>query len=368
MSRVLIITPGADPHTFLMRAALRAHGVEPVMFFATDLPHRSRETIRFDGGGRRLEVRTPHADLGATPFDAVWMWRTGLSIAETAIDPADRDFAARQCEEMREAVLDALPQTGFWVNPLEAARRSLLKPRQHAVAAEVGLKMIPTLYSNDPVEIRKFLAECGGTLVYKRLRSDRAQWIEGERTYHSYTSAFTARDLPDDDVLAAVPGIYQPIIPKAYDLRVTVIGDRLFPVRIHSQRTNGGRLDYRLAYGEGVTMEECSLPRATEDRVRELMRAMGLVYGAVDFIQTPEGELLFLENNQMGQFLFVEMRTGAPLFDAFAQMLAQGRPDYRWSRARAKVRLDDAFRARVSSEISAYLEAGGRAPVAEAVQ
>ena len=36
------------------------------------------------------------------------------------------------------------------------------------------------------------------------------------------------------------------------------------------------------------------------------MHSYGLTYGAIDLIVTPAGEYVFLENNPVGQFLFVE--------------------------------------------------------------
>jgi hypothetical protein len=39
----------------------------------------------------------------------------------------------------------------------------------------------------------------------------------------------------------------------------------------------------------------------------------GLVYGAIDMIRIPDGSYVFLENNPVGQFGWVEGRTGVPL-------------------------------------------------------
>jgi hypothetical protein len=36
------------------------------------------------------------------------------------------------------------------------------------------------------------------------------------------------------------------------------------------------------------------------------VRSYGLNYGAIDLIVTPRGEHVFLENNPVGQFLFIE--------------------------------------------------------------
>jgi hypothetical protein len=71
------------------------------------------------------------------------------------------------------------------------------------------------------------------------------------------------------------------------------------------------------------------------------MERLGIVFGCLDFIVTPEGRHVFLEVNQMGQFTFVESYCGLPLIDAMSEMLLQGRPDFEWDEEAPKVRLAD---------------------------
>jgi D-alanine-D-alanine ligase-like ATP-grasp enzyme len=56
------------------------------------------------------------------------------------------------------------------------------------------------------------------------------------------------------------------------------------------------------------------------------MRDLGLVYGAFDFVITPEAEWIFLEVNPGGQFGFLEDSTDAPLTATLADLLAQEAP------------------------------------------
>lgn len=60
------------------------------------------------------------------------------------------------------------------------------------------------------------------------------------------------------------------------------------------------------------------------DEVKRMCRAMlaklGLIYGAFDFVRTPEGELVFLEVNPTGEWAWLEDRLGFPMRDAFIQL------------------------------------------------
>jgi glutathione synthase/RimK-type ligase-like ATP-grasp enzyme len=65
-----------------------------------------------------------------------------------------------------------------------------------------------------------------------------------------------------------------------------------------------------------------SLPARLEERLRRLVRALGLAYAAVDLRRRPDGEHVFLEVNPGGQWLFVEQRTGQRITEAMADLLA----------------------------------------------
>jgi glutathione synthase/RimK-type ligase-like ATP-grasp enzyme len=64
------------------------------------------------------------------------------------------------------------------------------------------------------------------------------------------------------------------------------------------------------------------LPERLRLQCVALVRALGLQYGALDFILTPDGRYVFLELNPNGQWLWVERMTGLPIADAIAATLA----------------------------------------------
>jgi hypothetical protein len=53
-----------------------------------------------------------------------------------------------------------------------------------------------------------------------------------------------------------------------------------------------------------------------------MLRVLGLSYAAFDLRRTPQGEHRFLEVNPGGQWLFVERRSGLPIAEALAGLLA----------------------------------------------
>jgi glutathione synthase/RimK-type ligase-like ATP-grasp enzyme len=338
---VLILTCPGDVHALAVAEALCRKSAVPLLWFTPDFPMRTGETLAFEGGRLAVRVAGPEVDPGGARIDAVWNRRPAHALDRGALHAADLPFAERSCEVFRRSLFELLARDAFWVNPDPAVRRNS-KPLQHAAALAAGLSTPDTLYTNDPDEIRGFLRRQGGRIVYKPLFTPfwKASGKVSDEVLSPYTSVLTEEMLVDDELLRAAPGIFQALVPKAWELRITVMGRRALGARVLSQETSRGRLDWRRSYGE-LRLEPCEVAPDLAGRCVELVERLGLVFGCLDFVVTPEGETMFLEVNQMGQFLFVEEATGQPLLDAFAELLLQGRPDFAWSPDRARVRFAD---------------------------
>jgi glutathione synthase/RimK-type ligase-like ATP-grasp enzyme len=119
------------------------------------------------------------------------------------------------------------------------------------------------------------------------------------------------------------PGIYQTVIEKAYELRITVVEHAIFAVRINSQDNEVTSLDWRRDLDGVRYAVEPDLPEKFRDRLLAFHSRAGLVYGAYDFIVTPGGEYVFLEVNQVGQWLWIEDATGVQVSAAIASTLVR---------------------------------------------
>lgn len=335
--------PG-DVHVFAVTEALRAKGAEAWLWYTADFPGRAQETLTFKGQRVELMSRDSSGRADLRQIETVWARRIGFGQSYEGLHSADRAFAEIERRRFREGCLQAAFPEAFWVNPAYASLRCENKLYQQSVAVACGLQMPPTLFSNDPLEIRGFLKGNGGTVVYKPISG--AGWSDGQRSWACHTVALTEDDLVEEFLLQAVPGIYQALVPKAYEIRLTMIGERPFAAKILSQDTDSGRVDWRRAYSE-LRMEPIEVSCELVATCTRLMRLLGLVFGCFDFIVTPTKETVFLEVNQMGQFLFIEQSTGMRILDAFTELLLQRRPDFAWNPESAGLRFEEvATRAR----------------------
>lgn len=338
---VLIHSHPGDAHGIAVTCALRQRGHRVLRDIGFGVGTGATFTIgsAADGWRMRHDVDgTNHAPCG---FDAVW-FRRPVDVALPAdLHPADRRFVAGEWGEILRAFRHAA-DGAFWVNPIAAISRATNKPTQLAVASRHGLAVPDTLITNDPRALEDFLARHRG-VIFKPLHG--ALWEVGEKKLGAYTSVVTAAHLHPEEKIRACPGIYQRRVPKRFEVRAQFFGASCFAVRINSQALAGANVDWRRERGNpGLSVEPVDLPPAVHSRCRSLMSELGLVSGAFDFIVTPDDEWVFLEVNEAGQFIFLEMwRDELPVLDAFVGFLESRSPDFVYAGAEDRIRLATIF-------------------------
>jgi glutathione synthase/RimK-type ligase-like ATP-grasp enzyme len=247
-------------------------------------------------------------------------------------------FSWVQRQAFRQGSLLAAFPGAFWVNSPATAPLADNKLYQHTYALGLGFTLPDSLYTNDPYAIRSFIQSHGGQAIYKAFPAP--GWKDGTTELAVHTVHITENDLVSDPLLLATPGIYQEVVPKSHEIRLTIMGSHAFPAMVLSQHTLQGRIDWRRAYDE-IEMRTTTVPDSLIQSCQALMKRLNLVFGCFDFVVTPDGDYVFLEVNQQGQFSFVEQYTGIPLLDAFTEFLIQGRPDFTWSASTTRIRHDD---------------------------
>jgi glutathione synthase/RimK-type ligase-like ATP-grasp enzyme len=140
-----------------------------------------------------------------------------------------------------------------------------------------------------------------------------------------FTTPLSAEDLDSLEGLDLCPMTFQERVAKELELRVTVVGRRVFAAAVDSQAAETTREDWRR---DGVSLEgrwrEHALPETLEEKLLALCRRLGLNYGAIDLILTPDGRYVFLEINPVGEYFWLESAPPHfPLSEALAEVLAE---------------------------------------------
>jgi glutathione synthase/RimK-type ligase-like ATP-grasp enzyme len=185
-----------------------------------------------------------------------------------------------------------------------------------ARSRRLGPAVPRTVITNDPATVRAVREECGGRIIFKTL----SQTLGLEPGKAGFTGIVTDEMLSSIGLIRHTPGIFQELILKDYEVRLTVVAGKMFAAKILSQRNEQTRLDWRIATHD-VEYEPIELPADICDKVSAFMAEAGLVYSCVDFIVTPEGRYVFLESNPRGQYLWIEHYTGMAITEAIADAL-----------------------------------------------
>lgn len=198
-----------------------------------------------------------------------------------------------------------------------AAARAEYKPVQLAAAVECGLRIPETIITNEPERAHRWASELARPIVYKPM-SGIWHHDEGQRRV-LYTSPVVEVDSVLEPGFATTAHLLQEQVDKAYEVRVMVIGEHVLAVAIHAA-SEQGRTDWRSDY-DSLTYEVIDLPLDLRDKLLDLHRRLGLIFGAADLIRTPDGRWVFLETNQCGEWGWLAAETELPITQTFADLL-----------------------------------------------
>lgn len=320
---ILILAEENDVSATLVESRLRERGHQVVRFNASRFPAHAELSISYTPHGRSGAVlRDGDTVIDLEKISAVWFRAAPPSIPHDVIlDEPSREALA---EESRVALLDAWHAVGCrWLpGPIQAVRDGQLKLRQLSLAGEIGFELPPTLLTTNPDDLLAFYTAHDGHIISKL--ADLGFHKTLGREFARYTEVVTRRDIMYADAVRYCPMIYQAYVPKRLELRVTVVGAQVFAAEIRSQASNRTRHDWR-RYDDGATTYA---PHDLPDDIRHACLALtwrlGLCYGAIDLILTPDGRYVFLEINPAGQFGWIEQATGLPISNAICDVLAGG--------------------------------------------
>jgi glutathione synthase/RimK-type ligase-like ATP-grasp enzyme len=174
------------------------------------------------------------------------------------------------------------------------------------VARKIGFKIPHSLISNNPAEIKKFITE--NDCIIKPI--SHGLQISEEEIFSIYTHSID-KDLEFSlNELFETPVYVQEKIQNQFDIRVTVIGDKLFPVSI--KKADLKEVDWRkpeISKEYHIT----ELPLLIANKCFEINKKLGLSYSAIDLIHSANNEYTFLEVNPAGEWVWLEKELGLPI-------------------------------------------------------
>ncbi|MGW8669029.1 ATP-grasp ribosomal peptide maturase [Streptomyces niveus] len=280
-----------------------------------DLHAGASLTATYRPGGQRGILRTASRELDTTRVRSVWVRRPSPYAGPSGLSEQDRRFAADQALWGAGGILASLPGARYLNHPWNN-RAAEFKPSQLSTAQRCGFLVPNTVITNDPEEAREFVTSHRGGVVYKPLWNTRYR-VDGQ-PHSVWVREVCGSEITD--AVSVCPHMFQARVDKAFDVRVTAVGGRLFGVRIDSPD-----LDWRCRQ-DLMTCTAVEVPGSVARAVTAYLAELRLIYGAFDFAVTTSGDWYFLECNPNGQWAWQPARTTAAIARAIADLLEKG-PD-----------------------------------------
>lgn len=235
-------------------------------------------------------------------------------VSEQVVDAGERAYIEAEWSSFLKSLYSRLE--GRWLNSPSNIFMAEDKPMQLLLAQEIGFQVPQALITNDIISARSIASM--SQAIGKPLRQ---AVLTGETERVIFTSRLGKLEDDQAQSIAMTPFIVQAEVLKKYDVRVTVVGERVFATAIWSQGNPETEIDWRQGSRPDLRHEKITLPELVESQCVELVRRLGLRYGAIDLICDRAGKLWFLEINPNGQWAWIENLTGYPIASAIVDEL-----------------------------------------------
>lgn len=311
---VVLVGSPQDEHVAALDRRLHQEGAETLILDTLSFPDDARVSLTEALGGIAVdgqELERPGAvyvrGLHAHP----------LAFGVDASEAMDDDWRAtliafREKATLLQGLLGRWEAMGVpFYNPPSSDWRSV-KPVQLALLEQAGLPVPETLWSNDPVAVRRFAAE--RRVAYKPVAG-------GAETRELRPEDLTGEHM---SALAAAPVTFQELLPGE-DLRVYVLeGEVIASVRILSSA-----LDFRQ---HELNVHPIALPDELACACVKAARVIGLRWTGMDLKRDAHGVFRFLELNSSPMFLGFDAQADTDILGRLARTLAQAaQASARWA-------------------------------------
>jgi glutathione synthase/RimK-type ligase-like ATP-grasp enzyme len=252
---------------------------------------------------------------------AIWYRRPVSPVVDSGItEPGAKQFAIDESYEFLRGLW--YDSECFWMSHPDKIRQADHKMLQLATAQRCGFTIPKTVVTNCREQVLALYDECPTGIIAKPLYLGFLQNEDGG--CFIYTTRLSQEQIDDAHSISLAPAIYQECIPKVADIRVTVVGEKVFAARILAENLPVDIPDWRFSDFSSLQHSAHALPPDEEDRCRNLVKSLGLEFGAIDYALDDTGRHVFLEINPNGQWAWLETTLGFPISAAIVDRLIEG--------------------------------------------
>jgi glutathione synthase/RimK-type ligase-like ATP-grasp enzyme len=313
---ILLITNSSDVTTDFLVKKLTNKNLHFYRLNTNTLFEKTNVDFNFQKGEFIIQDLTSNIEIDLSSVRSVYYRRPELPLLERyLLDRADERFIKNEFLFCLEGLYKLL-ENAFWVNNVYRIREAENKIYQLQLAKKMGFQIPNSIISNRYGSVSTFFYDNANECITKPIKSG---LIEDNPSRVVFTSNVVPDSLEEERV-KFFPNFFQRRINKVADIRVTVVRDRVFPVKIEID-SDHMTVDWRSVDPAFLKYSEFALPDAIENRCLGLTKCLGLNYSAIDLAIDGKGEIYFLEINPNGQWGWIEKRMNNGISDALVDLL-----------------------------------------------
>jgi hypothetical protein len=313
---VFIITNSVDAHADLVEPYIASLNGKTVRINSDKLDIETELTYKLISGNKPSLSLRLHKELIELKGRSVWVRRPFSFKSPTS---AKEQFSKQEISITMKNLISSFPKTVKIVDRVEALNAASQKVPQLKLAQKLGLQIPKSIITNSPEEARNFFLGCNKKVIVKPIDTGRAL------LKNDYLMIYTTElnDKMDFNIVKNCPTFFQEKIIKKSELRITIIGKKVFAVEFDSSKTSDGLIDWRKSDElDKIPHHVIKLPKVIETKLVKMLEYYNLNFGAIDMAITPDGKYVFFELNPAGQFLWLDRVTeGLHLGEEMAKFL-----------------------------------------------
>jgi hypothetical protein len=321
---ILVITSASDATANYLLSILTEHGLA-VLRLDTD---KSLDAARFSFDGRTPILSIAEKSYRPSDFAHVW-YRRPERLKKSDIDgnTPEGQFILEEWAECLEGLF-ALIDVRRWVNHPSCNVAASHKIEQLARAESLGLTIPETLVTQDADAVRHFFRRWDGQVIVKPLAGGYVERPQDQDDSIIYTNAVRSADMVDLGELPVCPTLFQRMIPKAADIRITMLDGESHAVQIQAvdQATGKQRCDIRRNNMNDVTYNTIELPSEIRGKLVPLLQSYSLRFAAIDMALTTDGKWVFFEINPNGQWAWLDQAGATQIWTSFMRAFSRREP------------------------------------------
>lgn len=269
-----------------------------------------------------IKISQGHTTLCVDDVTVAWVPQPIFSLFSTTAQDFSQElkFWFFTWRESMEGVYSLLERRGALLNhSIPNAIANQNKIRYISAPLTRFLKQPKTLISNQREALLNFFDHTQQFVIIKTMHQMQLS-MDGEPTM-LLASLVKRSDFLDFEHTNECPVLLQEYIDKSYDIRLTIVGNRIFACKIDATRSDAGRVDWRAYDLPNTPHTPYDLPNKISEEVINICAQLKLDYATIDLCVNHAGDYYLLDINPFGKYLWIEHATGVPITDTMAQFL-----------------------------------------------